>query len=179
MCPIARGTAIGEAAYRKRVARQSRRLLKAEIVIFLFELKNHIPLLAAIQIRGGRPAATPAESDESKPHILSRGAFVLMTDDNKCRLGRIENISILEAFQNATFVHFGKDKLLIRRSLVECERRLDNSIFVRASRDCIVNLSQVKQPRLLKGRLIFILKDEREVVFSRRQSVLFRALRGL
>ena len=137
-------------------------------------------LLPAIQTQGGRPAAPLAESEKSKPHILFRGAFVLLTDDNKCRLARIENISILEAFQNATFVHFDEGKILIQRSLIECERRLDNSIFVRASRDRIVNLSQVKQPRLLKdGRLILVLKDEREVVFSRRQSVLFRALRGL
>jgi DNA-binding LytR/AlgR family response regulator len=146
----------------------------------LFELKNHMQLLPAIQTQGGRRAAPLAESEESKPHRISPGAFVLLTDDSKCRLARIESISILEAFQNATFVHFDEGKLFIRRSLVECERRLDNSIFVRASRDCIVNLSQVKQPRLLKdGRLIFILKDEREVVFSRRQSVLFRTLRGL
>jgi two-component system, LytTR family, response regulator len=139
-----------------------------------------MPFLPAIQTQWERPAAPPAESEQSKPHILSRGTFVLLTDDSKCRLTRIENISILEACQNATFVHFDKDKLLIHRSLVECERRLDNSIFVRASRYCIVNLIQVKQPRLLKhGGLIFILKDEREVVFSRRQSVLFRTLRGL
>jgi two-component system, LytTR family, response regulator len=137
-------------------------------------------LLPAIQTQRARPAAPLAESEESKPHLLSPGAFVLLTEDSKCRIARIENISILEAFQNATFVHLDEDKLLIRRSLVECERRLDNSIFVRASRDCIVNLSQVKQPRLLKnGTLILILKDEREVVFSRRQGVLFRALRGL
>lgn len=138
-----------------------------------------MPLLPAIQTQAGKPAAPLAKSEESKPQRLSRGAFVLLTDDNKCRLARIETISFLEAFQNATFVHLNESKILIQRSLVECERRLDNSIFVRASRDCIVNLSQVKQPRLLKGRLIFILKDEREVVFSRRQSVLFRALRGL
>jgi two-component system LytT family response regulator len=136
-------------------------------------------LLSATQTQGGRPAAPLAHSEESKPHILFPGAFVLLTDDNNCRLARIENISILEAFQNATFIHFDEGKIFIQRSLVECERRLDNSIFVRASRDCIVNLSQVKQPRFLKGRLIFILKDEREVVFSRRQSVLFRTLRGL
>jgi two-component system LytT family response regulator len=136
--------------------------------------------LPAIQTPWKRSAAPLAESEESKPHILPRGAFVLLTDDSKCLLVRIENISILEAFQNGTFVHFDEDKLLINRSLVECERRLDNSIFVRASRDCIVNLSQVKQPRLLKnGGLIFILKDGREVACSRRQSVLFRALRGL
>jgi two-component system, LytTR family, response regulator len=136
-------------------------------------------LLPAIQTQGGRPAAPLANSEESKPHILFPGAFVLLSEDRKCRLARIEDISILEAYQNATFVHFVEGKIFIQRSLVECERRLDNSIFVRASRDCIVNLSQVKQPRLLKGRLIFILKNEKEVVFSRRQSVLFRALRGL
>jgi DNA-binding LytR/AlgR family response regulator len=135
-------------------------------------------LLPAIQTQGGRRAAPLANSEESKPHILFPGAFVLLSEDRKCRLARIEDISILEAFQNATFVHFVEGKIFIQRSLVECERRLDNSIFVRASRDCIVNLSQVKQPRLLKGRLIFILKNEKEVVFSRRQGVLFRALRG-
>lgn len=135
--------------------------------------------LPAIQTQWKRPAAPPADSEESKPHLF-RGAFVLLSDDSQCRLARIESISILEAFQNATFVHFDENKLLIRRSLVECERRLDSSIFVRASRDCLVNLSQVKQPRLLKdGGLIFILKDGREVVFSRRQSVLFRTGRGI
>jgi two-component system, LytTR family, response regulator len=131
----------------------------------------------------GSPEEAPllaAESEESNPYIFHRDDFVLLTDHRKCRLARIENISILEAFQNATFVHFAEDKLLIRRSLVECERRLDSSIFFRASRDCIVNLSQVKQPRLVKkGGLIFVLRDGREVLFSRRQSILFRTIRGL
>jgi DNA-binding LytR/AlgR family response regulator len=63
---------------------------------------------------------------------------------------------------------------------VEIERRLDTSIFFRASRDCIVNLSQVKQARLLQdGGLIFLLKDGKKVLFSRRQSTLFRKIRGL
>ena len=107
-----------------------------------------------------------AESEERSPHIIYRDGFVLLTDDSKCGLTRIENISLLEAFQNATLVHFAEDKPFIRRSLAECECGLDDSIFVRASRDCIVNLSQVKQPDLLKdGGLIFVLKDGREVVF--------------
>jgi DNA-binding LytR/AlgR family response regulator len=53
-------------------------------------------------------------------------------------------------------------------------------MFFRASRDYIVNLSQVKQSRLSKDTgLIFLLNDGKEVVFSRRQSVLFRKTRGL
>jgi two-component system, LytTR family, response regulator len=93
---------------------------------------------------------------------------------------RVEDISLLEAHQNFTIGHFPNGKVLIRRSLADCEPRLDSSMFFRASRDCIVNLSQVKQSRLSKDRgLIFLLKDGKEVVLSRRQTVLFRATRGL
>jgi two-component system, LytTR family, response regulator len=132
--------------------------------------------LVAVQIQSERPPAA-----ESKRHIFHRDDFVLLTgDDSKCRLARIKDISILEAFRNTTLVHFAEDKFLIRRSLVEVGRRLDSSIFFRASRDCIVNLSQVKQPRFLKdGGLSFLLRDGKEVLFSRRQSVLFRTRRGL
>jgi DNA-binding LytR/AlgR family response regulator len=88
---------------------------------------------------------------------------------------RIEDISLLEAHQNFTIAHFPNGEVLIQRSLADCERRLDSSMFFRASRDCIVNLSQVKQSRLSKDRgLIFLLKDGKEVVLSRRQTALFR-----
>jgi DNA-binding LytR/AlgR family response regulator len=111
---------------------------------------------------------------------LTREDFVLLTDNIKCWIVRIEDISLLEAQRNFTLVHFPHGKLLIRRSLKDCEGRLDSSIFVRARRDCIVNLSQVKQPRLSKDRgLTFLLKDGKEVVLSRRQTSLFRKTRGI
>ena len=124
---------------------------------------------------------TPAvASEESEPDILLRHDFVLLNDDIKHWIVRIEDISLLEAHQNFTIAHFPNGKVLIRRSLADCERRLDSSMFFRANRDCIVNLSQVKQSRLSKDRgLIFLLKDGKEVVLSRRQSVLFRKTRGL
>ena len=124
---------------------------------------------------------TPAvESEESEPAILHRNDFVLLNDEIKHWIVRIEDISLLEAHQNFTIAHLPNGKVLIRRSLADCERRLDSSMFFRASRDCIVNLSQVKQSRLSKDRgLIFLLKDGKEVVLSRRQSVLFRKTRGL
>ena len=124
---------------------------------------------------------TPAvESEESEPAILHRNDFVLLNDDIKHWIVRIEDISLLEAHQNFTIAHFPNGKVLIRRSLADCERRLDSSMFFRASRDCVVNLSQVKQSRLSKDTgLIFLLKDGKEVGLSRRQSVLFRKTRGL
>ena len=146
---------------------------------FAIKFKNRTPLLVAVQ-KESEGLSTPADQSESVPTILHRDDFVLLTDDIKCWIVRIEDISLLEARRNFTLVHFPDGKLLIRRSLEDCERRLDSSIFFRASRDCIVNLSQVKQPRLSKDEsLIFLLKDGKEVVLSRRQTVLFRATRGL
>ena len=147
---------------------------------FAINFKNRTPLLVAVQ-KESEGLPTPAvESEESEPAILHSNDSVLLTDGIKCWILRIEDISLLEACFNYTLVHFFDDRLLIRRTLGDCERRLDNSTFFRASRGCIVNLSQVKQPRLSNnGNLIFLLKDGKEVVLSRRQTVLFRATRGL
>jgi two-component system, LytTR family, response regulator len=134
----------------------------------------------AVQKESEGPPTPAVESEESKPSILHRNDFVLLHHDIKCWIVRIEDIFLLEAYSNCTLVHFLDDKLLIRRTLGDCERRLENSTFFRASRGCIVNLNHVKQPRLLEDeRLIFLLSDGKEVVFSRRQSVHFRKTRGL
>ena len=146
---------------------------------FPIKFKNRTPLLVAVQ-KESEGLPTPADQSESVPTILHRDDFVLLTDDIRFLILRIEDISLLEACQNFTHVHFPDGKLLIRRSLRACERRLDSSIFFRASRGCIVNLSYVKQPRFLEDEsIVFLLKDGREVVCSRRQSVLFRKTRGL
>jgi two-component system, LytTR family, response regulator len=121
---------------------------------------------------------TPALEEEAAPSTLRRDDYVLLTDDTQICIVPIENISLLEACRDFTLVHLPDRKLLIRRALKECERRLDSSLFFRASRDCIVNLSYVKQPRLAKdGGLIFVMRDGKEVVLSRRQTVLFRMTR--
>ena len=91
-----------------------------------------------------------------------------------------EDISLLEAHRKFTLVHLPDGKFLVRRSLKDCERRLDSSTFFRASGDCIVNLGHVTRSRFLEdGSLIFTLRDGKEIVLSRRQSVLFRKTHGL
>jgi two-component system, LytTR family, response regulator len=123
---------------------------------------------------------TPALEEEGAPATFRRGDCVLVTDDIQICIVRIENITLLEACRNFTLVHLPERKLLIRRALKECERRLDSSIFFRASRRCIVNLSHVKRPRLDKeGRVIFVMRDGKEVGLSRGQTVLFRTTRSL
>ena len=111
---------------------------------FAIKFKNRTPLLVAVQ-KESEGLSTPADQSESLPTILHRDDFVLLKDDTKHWIVRIEDISVLEAHQNFTIAHFPNGKVLIRRSLADCERRLDSSMFFRASRDFIVNLSQVKQ----------------------------------
>jgi two-component system LytT family response regulator len=123
---------------------------------------------------------TPALEEKGAPATFRRDDCVLLTDDIQVWIVRSENISLLEACRNFTLVHLPERKLFIRRTLKECERKLDSSIFFRASRHCIVNLSQVKQPRLAKdGGLIFVMRDGKVVVLSRRQTALFRTTRSL
>ncbi|HEY5813276.1 MAG TPA: LytTR family DNA-binding domain-containing protein [Terrimicrobiaceae bacterium] len=107
---------------------------------------------------------------DGEPARLRRDDFALLTDDSKAWIVQIEGISLLEACRNSTLVHFADGNVLLRRSLGSIERRLASSMFFRANRSSIVNLGHVKQQRLSKdGGLVFVLKDGKEVAFSRRQ----------
>jgi DNA-binding LytR/AlgR family response regulator len=117
---------------------------------------------------------------EESDGLFDGDDVALLADETKAWIVHIQDISHLEAHQNVTLVHFAEDKLVIRRPLHDCERRLKTSLFFRANRGCIVNLGHVKQTRFLEDeRLAFLLKNGNEVVFSRRQSVLFRKRHGL
>jgi DNA-binding LytR/AlgR family response regulator len=112
--------------------------------------------------------------------VLGCNDFIFLSDNVKCWVVRASDISTLEACGNYTRVNLSDATALIRRPLRECECRLDPSTFFRTRRDCIVNLSQVKQMRMLDAkRFLFVLLDGREVAMSRKQSLLFRKQKAL
>ena len=118
---------------------------------------------------------TPSENEEMGFAPFRRGDFVLLTDDVQCKLIRFEEIFFLQAYRNYTLVYFSGGKLWVRTALKDCESRLDRSTFFRASRGCLVNVTQVRTPRLLEnGRLLFVLGEGKEVVLSRRRTTVFR-----
>jgi two-component system LytT family response regulator len=112
--------------------------------------------------------------------IFGRDDYIFLSDNVKCWVVRASDISTLEACGNYTRVNLGDATALIRRPLRECECRLDPSTFFRTRRDCIVNLSRVKQMRMLDAkRFLFVLLDGKEVAMSRKQSLLFRKQKAL
>ena len=111
--------------------------------------------------------------------VLRSDDLVFLTDDLGSWIVHLRDISILEARSYETLVHFGANQVLIRRTLEYCEGRLDDSLFFRAHRGCIVNLSHLTRPRLKNGSLVFKVSDGTEIVFSRRRTSIFRSTRSL
>ena len=123
------------------------------------------------------PANLEVERDNP---ILRLDDFVFLSSERKCWLIRTGDIWFLEAAGEQTRIYLPQGAVLIRRALRECELRLDSSTFFRATRDCIINLTHVKQTRLLdSSRVLFTLPNGKEVLVSGRQNFLFRKLRAL
>jgi DNA-binding LytR/AlgR family response regulator len=117
---------------------------------------------------------------ESDRKVFGSQDFVFLSDNVRCWVVRASDISTLEACGNYTRVTLSGATALIRRPLRECEGRLDPASFFRTRRDCIVNLSRVKQMRMLDSkRFLFVLLDGKEVAMSRKQSLLFRKQKAL
>jgi two-component system, LytTR family, response regulator len=147
---------------------------------------DHLQGLSTTSHRQALPQ--PSEGADELEDDISRGAsavfgrddFIFLSDNVKCWVVRASDISTLEACGNYTRVNLSDATALIRRPLRECECRLDPSTFFRTRRDCIVNLSRVKQMRMLDAkRFLFVLLDGREVAMSRKQSLLFRKQKAL
>ncbi len=143
--------------------------------------------LSSTRHRQTSPHLSDITHDEIEDDLSQQGSkvfgcddFIFLSDNVKCWVVRASDISTLEACGNYTRVNLSDATALIRRPLRECECRLDPSIFFRTRRDCIVNLSQVKQMRMLDAkRFLFVLLDGKEVAMSRKQSLLFRKQKSL
>ncbi|HEY5814032.1 MAG TPA: LytTR family DNA-binding domain-containing protein [Terrimicrobiaceae bacterium] len=106
--------------------------------------------------------------------------FVFMSDQETCWLGRAADICLLEACGSRTRVLMLQGTVLVRRSLAQCERRLDPSSFFRANRNCIVNLIHVKQTRFLDGsRVLLLLPTNKQIIVSGKENAAFRKMRAL
>ena len=123
------------------------------------------------------PAGLTAEKAD---RTLRLDDFVFLSESGKCWLIRTADIWFLEACADHTRIHLPDGTALIRRLLRDCERRLDSSTFFRATRDCVINLTHVKQTRLLdSAHILFVLPNGKEVIVSGKQNLLFRRMRAL
>jgi two-component system LytT family response regulator len=96
---------------------------------------------------------------------------VFVKDGDKCWFVRVGDIRLLESEGNYTRLYFGANKPLLPRTLAYMEERLDPTHFIRASRQCIVNMRAITSVESwYGGGLMLILNDGTRVEMSRRQA---------
>jgi two-component system LytT family response regulator len=87
----------------------------------------------------------------------------------------VRSLRLLEADGNHTRLYFGEDRPLLYRTLGAMETRLPASLFLRANRAQLVNLTFIEKVEpWFSGSVKVRLRGGPEVEFSRRQAQLFR-----
>ncbi|MRG44556.1 response regulator [Chitinophaga sp. SYP-B3965] len=105
---------------------------------------------------------------------------IFVKDGERCWFVPLADIRLLESTGSYARIHFGKHAPLLARSLQSLESRLNPLYFFRASRKHIVNLEHVQHITTLNQHLLELeLTDGTKIPLSRRQSILFRELRGI
>ena len=105
---------------------------------------------------------------------------IFVKDGERCWFVPLSDIRLMESTGNYIRLYFGKHAPLLARSLNALEPRLDPKHFFRASRRHIVNLDHVQHIHALDNSLLELeLAEGARIPLSRRQSILFRELRGI
>jgi DNA-binding LytR/AlgR family response regulator len=107
--------------------------------------------------------------------------YIFLTNGARYWVGRVSEIVCIEVSGNyGSFLISSGQKLLIRGSLGQWEKRLPSAIFFRSGRDTIINLQHVTEMRMYSPKqFAFTLTGDNEVIMSRIQTTEFRRTRGL
>lgn len=100
---------------------------------------------------------------------------VFVRDGERCWFVPLATLRLLETEDNHTRLHFGTQTALLCRPLAAMEARLPASLFLRANRSQLVNITLIEKVEpWFSGSLKVRVRGGPEVEFSRRQAQIFR-----
>jgi two-component system, LytTR family, response regulator len=115
-------------------------------------------------------------ADAEKP--LGQKLFV--KDGERCWLIKIADIRYFESCGNYARIYFDKNKPMIYKSLNKIEERINPELFVRTSRQYIVNINYIAEIESNGNTgLLLIMQDGRSIEVSRRYTTKFKQLLSL
>jgi len=93
----------------------------------------------------------------------------------RSRVARVGDIVTIDVSKNDMTIKLSGDDVavVVRGSLERCLRKLPAELFFRACRNCVVNLGQVARVDAAARQIVLRMKNGREIVMSRKQSLLF------
>ena len=114
-------------------------------------------------------------SRKNRPLTITDKVFI--KDGEKCHFVSLSDVRMLESDGNYVKVYFGKNRMLILRSLNSFEDRLDPEFFFRANRKFIINLNWVENiENWFNGGLQVELIGGDKIEISRRQAIRFKEM---
>ena len=140
---------------------------------YLVKPIHPVRLAKAIARLQKRDDATVAgESTASAEGALGETDQVFLKDNDRCWLVRVGDIRLLESEGNYARIYFADNRPLIPRSLQLLEKRLDPQLFLRVSRQHIINLRAVRklEPAMDGGLLLWLGERDPEVKVGRRRA---------
>ena len=149
------------------------RAFKVNALDYLLKPVEPVRLREALMRAGGAlDDKHPEMSGESK---FTENDRVFVRSEDRCWFLPIREIRLLESEGNYTRVHFADEKPMIYRSLNALEVRLPGTLFFRANRSQIINVTLIETiENWFSGNLKARLRGGGEVEMSRRQAALFR-----
>jgi len=99
---------------------------------------------------------------------------VFLRDGCRSRLVRVGDIVSIDVSGNNMTIRLSNEDraVVIRGSLRRCLRKLPAELFFQAYRSCVVNLGQVAKVDAAARQIALRMRDGREIVMSRKQSLL-------
>ncbi len=117
---------------------------------------------------------------DRKSPALTQGDSILLKLDGECLLLPVESIELVVTTGNTSEVFWGDCSGRVNKPLKYLVQRLDSSLFFRATRDQLINLRKFVSMKINDQGLVQVqLPHKRQVIFSRRQSTLFRKIHKL
>lgn len=105
---------------------------------------------------------------------------VLLSNGDVCKLVELKDVRFFETCGNYSQTYFNDGKLLIYRTLSYLDSRLHGKYFFRANRQLIVNLSHIKNIKLMDNSSFRIeMTCGKNIELSRRRSQLFKGAMSL
>lgn len=110
-------------------------------VDYLLKPISHERLELAIR-KLAREPETETEAAARPP--LDIGSKIFVKDGERCHLVSLSSIRYIESCKNYVRIYFGDDRAYVKKSLNSVADRLPQKFFFRASRQCIINLQEIR-----------------------------------